>query len=317
MTFSVEAPKAGPVAVIDIGTNSVRLFVADVSDGHMLEKDRAMHQPRLGRGVQRHGRLHPQAIADTLAAVGDLVGRARRWQPAQIVVVGTSALRDAANRDQFIDALWARCGLRVTLLSGEEEAERSFTGAVRGVMSDAAATDVFVVDVGGGSTEIVKGTRGGQMSSRFSADVGAVRMTELCIRDDPPSATDWDCLRLEVERRFQSVWQEMSSSSARDLIGVAGTVTTLAAIDLDLDVYDPRRIHGHRLSLATVEGLLDMLRHTKVEQRRKLPGMQERADIIVAGAYIVAYVMKELNATKLVVSEHDLLQGIVLHERGL
>lgn len=358
-----------PWAVIDIGTNSVRLLVADVRGGRVVPRLRALHQPRLGRGVDGSGRLDPAAAAATLAAVGDLASRAREAGSTSVTVVGTSALRDAADKQQFMDAVRREHGLDVTLLSGAAEAALSFYGAVRGVHTNAqdgvasaigsgvrngadldgdgaqpgiasgaactrsgrvvsgAMGNVFVLDVGGGSTEFVYGTSSGEMLWRGSADVGAVRMTELCIKSDPPSELDRNCLAEAVRRKLETLWRQVRVDELTDdpgnvgpttrrniLIGVGGTVTTLAAIDLQLERYDPDQIHGYPLSFATVTKLLDTLRNSTVAERRSLPGMQARADIIVAGTFIVDYVMRTIGADRLIVSESDLQEGVVLRQ---
>lgn len=339
-----------PRAVIDIGTNSVRLLVAKVQDGFVVPLLRALHQPRLGRSVDRTGRLDPAAAAATLAAVGDLAARARRCDAKSVTVVGTSALRDAADRQAFIDAVRRQHDLRVTLLDGTAEAALSFYGAVRGTdkrdldrdrttsgASPATAQgggpsgNVYVLDVGGGSTELVYGTTAGEMLQRGSTDVGAVRMTEQCIASDPPSGADWhrleDAVRsgLEPLGRYLHVPDEPAGDlpstsglpgpfSPDTLIAVGGTATTLAATDLKLTRYDPEHVHGHRLVAATVTRLLEALRYSTVAERRLWPGMHTHADIIVAGAFIVEHVMRTLGAEHIIVSESDLLEGIVLRE---
>lgn len=336
-----------PRAVIDIGTNSVRLLVAEVQDGFVVPLLRALHQPRLGRDVDRTGRLDPAAAAATLAAVGDLAARARRCDATSVTVVGTSALRDATDRQAFIDAVRRKHDLQVTLLDGTAEAALSFYGAVRGtdvtvLGRDRAASgtapaaahgggspgNVCVLDVGGGSTELVYGTTAGEMLWRRSTDVGAVRMTEQCIASDPPSGADWHRLEDAVRSGLESLWGHLhvpdepagespSTSglfSPNILLAVGGTATTLAATDLKLTRYDPEQVHGHRLVAATVTRLLEALRDSTVAERRLWPGMQTRADIIIAGAFIVEHVMRTVGAEHIIVSESDLLEGIVLRE---
>lgn len=344
-------PGGSRKAVIDIGTNSVRLLVADVAgDGTFQTVFQGLHMPRLGQGVDRTGRLHPTAMERTVAAVGDLRARADASGAESIVVVGTSALRDAANRRQFIDRVRRDHGVEVKVLSGEEEAAASFFGAVRGVFSiqevpgeagvpregsAGGKGDVYVLDVGGGSTELTSGTRDGEMLVRVSADVGAVRMTEACIASDPPSDRDWRRLSDAVDRGLQPLWtlhpdknrggvrRVAHGASDADasflevnpptLIAVGGTATTLAAIDIGLPEYDSRRVHGHRLSAASVRRLLTKMRSSTAAERLRLPAMQpERVDIIVAGTFIVERVLRDLGLEQLIVSEADLLVGVLL-----
>ncbi len=329
-------------AVIDIGTNSVRLLVAELSRGGRGDVDvapimRAIDTPRLGRGVDRHRRLNREAIQATAAVVCAFAEQARSAGAEVIDVIGTSALRDAVNRDDFVGLLHRRCGLAVRVIDGREEAELSFFGAVRGVHADAkGAGAVYVLDVGGGSTELVGGSADGTMESATSVDVGAVRMTELCVRSDPISQADWDCLLSEVRSGLQSLWRSLRSGAALpqaagqaprtasstmpektlnplSLLAVGGTATTLAAMQQRLDVYDPKRVHGFTLSRDDVERLVEALRAAPAEERRRWPGLHpQRADIILAGSVIVLEAMKGLGAAGVTVSESDLLEGVLL-----
>lgn len=329
-------------AVVDIGTNSVRLLVADlltpgdaagVADGVRLRHvHRDLAMPRIGRGVDRSGRLSEEAMGAAAAVVRSFVDKARQLGAEVIDVVGTSALRDAVNRDVFVELVRRECGVDVRVITGREEAELSFLGAVRGTplsRRDAGASApevgsdaVYVLDIGGGSTELVRGRADGAMESAVSVDVGAVRMTELCVQSDPISERDWERLVREVRIRVQPLL------SARDpnalLLAVGGTATTLAAMKQRLVVYDPQRVHGFVLTRSDVEQLADALRAAPVAERRTWPGLQpERADIILAGAVIACQVMAGLDASTMIVSESDLLEGILLKgalptaERGL
>lgn len=323
MNDSASGRGGGPLAVIDIGTNSVRLLVADVGDGRVVPRHQAVHQPRLGQGVHKNGRLDADAVQRTLVAIDDLVLQARRYEVRQISVVGTSALRDAADREQFIAAVHDCHGLDVTLLSGDEEAELSFYGAVRGALSPGASGRVHVLDVGGGSTEVVRGDCRGRMKSRVSADVGAVRMTELCIESDPPSPADRTRLVTQTHARLAPVLGQLAAAPEDGfgdtgvVVGVGGTVTTLAAIDLGLARYDANKIHGHRLQAHKIKSLAQRLARLTFAERAALPGAGGRADIIVAGSHIVDYVLGFLGGKSLLVSEHDLLSGIVLQRFGV
>lgn len=318
-------------AVIDIGTNSVRLLVADLSRGDrpgdvaLTPVLRGLETPRLGRGVDRARRLNNDAMQAAAAAVRAFAEQARSVGAKVVDVIGTSALRDAANRDEFLQLVKRECGLAVRVIDGQEEAELSFLGAVRGV--HAAPPDntvVYVLDVGGGSTELVRGSARGTMESVISVDVGAVRMTELCVRSDPISDGDWERLVFEVRSRLRSLWRNESSahapvsahhslSASASLLAVGGTATTLAAMKQRLHVYDPERVHGFALWRQDVEELIRALRFAPVAQRRTWPGLQpQRADIILAGAVIVHEVMTGLNVASVTVSESDLLEGVML-----
>ncbi|HEY8496645.1 MAG TPA: hypothetical protein VIK98_06415 [Limnochordales bacterium] len=329
----------GRWAAIDIGTNSVRLLVAEVRGDTVVPVSRALRLTRLGQGVDRERRLAPEAAARTVAAVGELVQQARAMQAEDIVIAGTSALRDARDREDFCRAVERTTGLPVYVLSGPGEAAVSFMGAVRGLASVAggggagggaavggegagAAREVWVVDVGGGSTEVVRGTAQGQVAGRASADVGAVRMTEATVRSDPVSAEDWRHLTAAIEQGLAPLWQALLGDGPAEgapapagglLVGVGGTVTTLAAMEQRLDPYDPDKVHGYRLSRSAVAVMLERMRAATVAQRRTWPGLQpQRADIILAGTAIVLAVMTRLGADSLLVSEADLLDGLIL-----
>lgn len=307
-------------AVIDIGTNSVRLLVAEVHDGRATAVLRSMRQPRLGEGVDRSRRLDAAAMGRTLDALKDFVAQARSVGAVSITVVGTSALRDASNREQFLEAAHRECGVVVDVVDGETEAQLAFYGAVHGTFGAShSAGDVFVLDVGGGSTELAYGTRGGNMIGRMSADVGAVRMTEKCISSDPPSEAAWDCLDDSVSRSMTSLWQPTlaqfrgRSNSEPTVLAVGGTATTLAAVHLELTGYDGERVHGHAVSLTAVQQLLATMQRSTTEERRAMPTMQpERADIIVAGTFIMERVLQAVGAEQFIASEADLLLGVLM-----
>lgn len=306
-------------AVIDIGTNSVRLLVGSVRGGRFTAVLQAMHQPRLGERVDGTQRLAPEAMHRTSDALGDLLRQARRAGATNVVVVGTSALRDAVNRAQFIERVRTEHGVEIRVLSGDAEASLSFYGAVRGVAATIALPDdgdVFVLDVGGGSTELTRGTSSGEMSARVSVDVGAVRMTEQCIASDPLSPSDWHRLTTAVDEGFAPL-RDIGFAKNPVLIAVGGTATTLAAVDIGESRYDPERVHGHTLARKTVDALLADMRRSAAAERRSLPTMQpERVDIIVAGAFIVRRAMGIVDAGELIVSEADLLLGTVERFHG-
>lgn len=314
--------EASRFAAIDIGTNSVRLLVAEVRDDTVLPLVRALRLTRLGQGVDRQRRLAPEAVARTVAAVEELVQQARSIRVQDIVIAGTSALRDANDRNEFRRTVERRVGLPVDILSGPGEAALSFMGAVRGLGS-AGGDEVWVVDVGGGSTELVRGTPQGKVIARASADVGAVRMTEAVIHSDPIGPEEWDRLTDAIARGLAPLWKALLGDGAAPgasrgmvggcLVGVGGTATTLAAMDQRLEPYDPDKVHGYRLSRRAVAELLDRMRAATVADRRMWAGLQpQRADIIVAGTAIVLSVMDRLGAEKLTVSEADLLDGLIL-----
>ncbi len=285
------------VAVIDIGTNSTRLLVADVDGrGRIAPLHFDLRTTRLGQGIA--GRLLiARAVDRTVEAVADMLAQAREKSAGLFVVAATSAVRDAENRDWFLDRVFRLTGIRVRVLGGQEEALLSYLGVAAGFGEDVAGA--VIVDIGGGSTEFTW-TREGRVVCR-SVNAGAVRMTE--------GGHDGRAIR-EVLRETVN---EVKKDRPRELIGVGGTVTTLAAMDLKLGVYDRDLVHGHVLAGADVRRLLEELVRAGPEGRRRMPGLQPaRADIIVAGVQILLEVMKGLELDRVRASEADLMYGLAL-----
>ncbi len=284
------------VAVIDIGTNSTRLMVAEVDRmgvGRVVHFD--LVTTRLGEGIGS-GYLQKDAIARTCETLKHYLERIHLLQVECVVAAATSAVRDARNREEFLQAA-RRIGLEVAVLSGEEEAYLSYLGVQYGLKVDPAG--LLVMDVGGGSTEFIW-QQDGSLFCR-SVNVGAVRMTEGG-HDDAA-----------ISRLLSPTLDQVRLSSPRRLVGVGGTVTTCAAMAQKLAVYDPRRVHGFVLSRAEVETILDILSRCTPEERRSLPGLQpERADIITAGVRIVRLVLHELGLPSLQVSEADIMHGLAI-----
>ena len=312
------------VAAIDCGTNSVRLLVADLpaepSGGEPLrDLTRRMEIVRLGEGVDRTGRLAPAAIARTRTALLDYAAEIRHWGAQEVRLVATSATRDAANADEFAAMVVDAVGVAPEVLTGDEEARLSFTGAVRGLPADVPAPHL-VVDIGGGSTEFVaggvagsgagSGAGAGAVRAAVSVDIGCVRMTERHLRDDPPRADEIAAAEVEivtaVDRALATV-----GHGAVTLVGLAGSVTTVAGMALGLPHYDPARIHHARISYRDVAkvtaDLLAMPRQQRLDIGVMHPG---RADVIAAGAMILRTVMQQCGADTVIASEHDILDGI-------
>jgi len=297
------------VAAIDCGTNSIRLLITDVSDGVAEEIVREMRVVRLGQAVDATGRLAPEAIERTLAATREYAEMIASLDADRVRFCATSAARDASNAEDFGSAVEAIVGVRLEILTGAEEAKASFVGATRGLGTDG---DALVIDIGGGSTELVVG-RDEVVAWSTSLDVGSVRMTERFLRTDPPTPGEIDdCssyLRgiLAVERS--------GLAPVATVVGVAGTITTVAAHALDLPVYDRAAIHGAHLSIDDARAACASLVGMTVDERRALPFMHPgRADVIGGGALVLDAVLTSLPlaTNALIVSEHDILDGIAL-----
>ncbi|MFL5818787.1 MAG: Ppx/GppA family phosphatase [Conexibacter sp.] len=309
------------VGVVDIGTNSTRLLIADVVDGAIKELDRRSEVTRLGQGVDTSGRLAAEAmerVFATLAAYRDALDAAE-VAAADRVAVLTSATRDAANGADFTRRVCQDYGLAARAIAGEEEAQLTFRGATHGRdLQD--ATPLLVIDVGGGSTELIVGAAGSD-APRFhvSLQAGVVRQTERHLHHDPPPPHELQQLADDIRAAIEAGVPQAVRASARAAVGVAGTATSLAAIDQELDPYDPRRVHGYMLELGEVELLLARLAQMPLAQRRGVRGLHpDRAPTIVAGAAILLEVLRAFELDRAEVSEHDLLHGVALaHVRPL
>jgi len=305
-------------AAIDVGTNTVLLVVAEARDGLLVPLAERAEITRLGRGVDRTGRLDGAAIRETVATMARFAGEARALGAAGIACVATSAARDATNAAEFFAAARDAAGLVPEVISGEEEARLVFASAWRdfglgGGPPLPPGPPVAVLDVGGGSTELVYGD-GPVPRGRLSLQVGAVRLTERLVDGDPMGPAGLARLRAGAEealRPFGRMTGLGELAQAR-LVGVAGTVTTLAAVRQALPAYDAARVHGSELSLDDVEGLFQRMGALTTEQRARLPGMEpKRADVIVAGCAIVAEAMRATGFDRLTVSDRGVRWGLL------
>jgi len=299
------------VAAVDCGTNSIRLLVSDIDPaaGTATEVDRRMEIVRLGEGVDRTGRLAPAALARTFAACDAYADVVRSIGAERLRFVATSASRDVDNRDDFIAGVRARLGVDPEVISGDEEARLSFAGATRELLAGSDPRPFLVVDIGGGSTELVLGDT--DVTAASSVDVGCVRMTERHLHDDPPTAEQVAAARADVEAAVRRAAETVPLAEARTLVGLAGSVTTVAAMALGLPTYDRDRIHHARIASVDVHRVARELLAMTREQRAALPFMHPgRVDVIGAGALVLAVVAESVPVDDVLVSEHDILDGI-------
>lgn len=298
------------VAVVDLGTNSTRLLVADVEDGRLAEVERRTRVTRLGEGVDASGVLAEAAVERVLTAVGDYRRSIDALGADRTVAVATSAVRDAANGDAFRAALRRRCGIDARTISGDEEARLTFLGATRG--RDVLG-ETLVHDIGGGSTEFVIGVPGVAPHFHVSTQAGSVRQTERHLASDPPPPAELAALAGEVRAIIEGAVPAALRRETDQCVAVAGTATSLAAIDQRLDPYDPERVDGYRLSFASAEGILATLAELPLADRRRVPGLHpDRAPTIVAGAVILVESMRAFGLDSVEVSEADILHGAAL-----
>jgi len=297
------------VAVIDIGTNSTRLLVADIDGGRVRELERRSTVTRLGRGVDTSGQLAAEAIEDVCATVGEYIEIYETLEPERIAALATSAVRDAANGGAFIAELRERFALNARVLDGEEEARLTYLGACSG----RDVTDrTLVVDIGGGSTELIVGS-GAEIGFHASLQAGTVRHSERHLAHDPPAASELETLADDVHSLIDAELGAEAMVRARDGIAVAGTPTSLAAIDLSLDPYDAAAVEGHRLSLAAIQHMCSRLSAIPLAERLEVTGLHpDRAPTIVAGIVILIQVMRAFGLSEIAVSEHDILYGAAL-----
>ncbi|MFM7598956.1 MAG: exopolyphosphatase [Actinomycetota bacterium] len=295
------------VAAIDCGTNSIRLLIADVADDALVDVDRRMEIVRLGEGVDRTGEFSQEALDRTFAACDGYAEAIRREGAESVRFVATSASRDVTNRSAFARGIRQRLGVQPDVITGDEEAHLSFTGAVRGLIG--ADSPRLVVDIGGGSTEFVMGDSVPQHA--ISVDIGCVRMTERCLRSDPPTADEIATATFDIDEAIARAADVVPAPRAASLIGVAGSVTTVAAIALDLPAYDPAALHGSVISAEEVDEVTGRLLAMPRTQRAALPVMHPgRVDVIGGGALILRQIMRRTGHACVSVSEHDILDGI-------
>jgi exopolyphosphatase/guanosine-5'-triphosphate,3'-diphosphate pyrophosphatase len=313
------------VAAIDVGTNTVLLLVAERRGGALAPLAERAEITRLGRGVDATGRLDPAAIAETVRVLAAYAAEARALGATAIDCVATSAARDAANGADFFAATLAQAGLTPRIISGDEEARlvwrsawRDFGAQVAGRSGGPPAGPLAVLDVGGGSTELCFGD-GPTPGQRRSVQVGAVRLTERHVREDPPGPATLAALRRAAREALAPLAALPGVEAVRQgrLVGVAGTVTTLAAVAQALPAYDAERVHGSTLLLAEIEHLLARLAALPVSERARLPGMEpKRADVIVAGGVVVAEALALLGLDRLTVSDRGVRWGLVYDRLG-
>lgn len=292
--------------MIDIGTNSTRLLVADVHGGRVAEVERRTRVTRLGRGVDYSGQLSSDAIEAVCETVGEYVDLINELGVESTTVIATSAVRDAANGEAFVAELRERFDLRAEVIDGDREARLTYTGAVSERSGDER---LLVIDIGGGSTELVTGI-GPDPDFHVSLQAGVVRHTERLLTGDPPSSADLEALARDINNLIANAIGDRDLAPIDTAVAVAGTPSSMAAIDLELDPYDPAAVEGHRLPLKTIQWWLSRLASIPEADRKLVVGLHpDRARAIVAGLVILIEVMRAFGLEEVEVSEHDILYG--------
>jgi exopolyphosphatase/guanosine-5'-triphosphate,3'-diphosphate pyrophosphatase len=297
------------VAVIDIGTNSTRLLVAEVGGGHVKELERRTKVTGLGRGVDHSGQLSVEGIEAVCETIGGYAGEIDRLKADVTSVIATSAVRDADNGDAFVAELRERFSLTAEVIAGEEEAQLTYLGCVS---ERTGGENLLVVDIGGGSTEIIIGT-GHEPVFHTSLQAGVVRHTERFLTSDPPGAAELEKLASDIKKLIAEALEGHDLPTIEAAVAVAGTPTSIAAVDLELDPYDPLAVEGHRLPLGTIQWWLSKLASVPTVERQQIPGLHpDRARAIVAGVVILIEVMRAFGLDQIEVSEHDILYGAAI-----
>ncbi|MEU9511666.1 Ppx/GppA phosphatase family protein [Micromonospora sp. NPDC048169] len=304
------------MAAIDCGTNSIRLLIADLPEASageaapLVDVSRRMEIVRLGQGVDQTGMLAPEAIERTRVALADYAAEIEKSGAERVRMCATSASRDASNAADFRAMVERTLGVPPEVVTGDEEARLSFTGAVRGLPAD-AEPPYLVVDIGGGSTEFVVGTRADGVRGAISVDIGCVRMTERHLHGDPPTAAQIAAAEADIAAAVDRALAAVPGREAATLVGLAGSVTTVVALAEGLREYDPSRIHHARVSYEQVAEVTADLLGKSSEQRLAYPVMHPgRADVIGAGALVLRVIMERAGMQSVVASEHDILDGI-------
>jgi exopolyphosphatase / guanosine-5'-triphosphate,3'-diphosphate pyrophosphatase len=302
------AEESQRVAVIDVGSNSTRLLIADI-DGGVCVVERQSRVTRLGRGVDLSGQLADEAIEAACAAIGDYVEICRENKVGRVTAIATSAVRDAANGSAFVAELRERFALSARVLDGEEEARLTYRGATS---DQPPQIPTLVIDIGGGSTEMIVGT-GAEIAFHASLQAGVVRHTERHISGDPPTTAELEALAGDVRTLISEARDGHKEATASNGIAVAGTPTSLAAVELGLEPYDPARVHGHVLSLERIQHQLSRFASAPLEERAAMPGLHpDRAPTIIAGCVILIEAMRAFGLDRIQASEHDILYGTAL-----
>jgi exopolyphosphatase / guanosine-5'-triphosphate,3'-diphosphate pyrophosphatase len=312
------------LAALDVGTNSTRLLVADVQGGAVVaEHVREMVITRLGKGVDRTGRFDPAALALTLEVLAGYAATCRRLGVERRRLVATSATRDAADRQVFLDGVRGLLGVDAEVLTGQAEAATAYRGATAGGVRGGRAgppdepgladdRPTLVVDIGGGSTELILGD-GATARASVSLDIGCVRLFERHLHGDPPGPAEVAALRADVAGHLARVAEVLDPAAAERVVGVAGTVTTVTAIALGLDTYDPRRIHRQAVDAADIGAVAEKLAAMTVAERAAMPVMAKgREDVIAAGALLLDELVRSFRLRAVTASETDILDGVLL-----
>lgn len=299
---------------IDMGTNSVRLLIAEIDKGKIVNSYKTLETTRIGKKVDKTGEISLESMDRTIEALKKFKLLTKKEGLFSVPVIATSAVRDSRNKQVFMDRVKSEVGMDMEVISGTREAELGFLGVLKGLKD--LKQDILVADIGGGSTELILGNNGG-IKYRVSLDIGAVRMTEKFIQNDIVTREEIDAAIKCIDNVLEWELTKLKKFSFERLIGIGGTATTLAAVDQAMVAYDQEKIHNYSMNMETVKKTYKKFVRKPLEERKKIPGLQpKRADVIILGTIILIRIMELLGKNTISISEYDNLEGMVFEQIG-
>ena len=296
------------LGAIDIGTNSMRLLIADYIDGKFYNRQKFVNTTRIGQDVDREGYISKDAINRNIDALKEFVDKSRQENCEYIYAIGTSALRDSKNKEEFLKLAKEEANIEVEIIDGKKEANLGFLGVLQGLEEK---DNILVIDIGGGSTEFIVGNKEGIIFSK-SENVGALRMTEKFLKLDPIDEIEFQNMEKFIQNNIEDTINNIKNNTISKIVGIGGTITTLCAMNQELEVYDMDKIHNSKIYIKELENILQKIKKMTINDKRRLKGLQpKRADIITAGVGILDKIMKNMEFDKIIVSEFDNLEGLI------
>ncbi|MCR8746044.1 Ppx/GppA family phosphatase [Romboutsia lituseburensis] len=295
------------IGTIDIGTNSMRLLIGEYKNGKIENRKKFVNTTRIGQGVDKEGYISQEAINRNIDALKEFAKLCNDENCEYVYSMGTSALRDSKNGDEFVQLAKNETGISIDIISGEEESNLGFKGVLEGLEGN---NDILVIDIGGGSTEFIIGDREGIKFAK-SENVGALRMTEKFLKIDPVDDLEFNDMYMFIENEIDKTLEYIKEKGIKNLVGIGGTITSLSAMNQDLEIYSMEKIHNSKICKKEIEKILQNLKKMTLSDKKTLKGLQpKRADIITAGVAILNIIMEKLELNEIIVSEYDNLEGL-------
>ena len=299
------------IGTIDIGTNSMRLLIADYNNGKIENRKKYVNTTRIGQGVDKEGYIREEVLQRNINALEEFANICKVEECQAIYCMGTSALRDSKNGNVFVNRAKQKTNINVEIISGNEESNLGFMGVLEGLDTD---EQILVIDIGGGSTEFILGDREGIKFAK-SENVGALRMTEKFLAKDPIDTNEFSNMSKFIYSEIKDTIDYIKSKQIKKIVGIGGTITSLSAMNQELEVYSMEKIHNSEVSIKNIKDILQNLKQMTLNDKKTLKGLQpKRADIITAGVEILNIIMENLEIEKIIVSEYDNLEGLMCHK---